>query len=145
MTCFQALVGAHPLPAGRLAVYLEKALREADLSMQIFERIRRKLRGGRDTMASYERQIRDLKSPKRAPKTEKGKVDRERDLRTLRKQLREVELVARLSESGVANRQDGDIESKPVKVTLPATKPVELVLIKSDQVKEEQLQILKAA
>jgi DNA-directed RNA polymerase sigma subunit (sigma70/sigma32) len=43
-------------------------------------------------MASHERQIRDLKSPKRAPKTEKGKVDRERDLRTLRKQLREVEL-----------------------------------------------------
>ena len=41
--------------------------------MQIFERIRRKLRGARDTMASYERQIRDLRSPKRAPKTEKGK------------------------------------------------------------------------
>jgi len=76
----------------KLGVSIQKALREADLSMQIFERIRRKLRSARDTMASYERQIRDLKSPKRAPKTEKGKVDRERDLRTLRKQLREVEL-----------------------------------------------------
>ena len=43
-------------------------------------------------------------------------------------QLREVELVARLSESGVANRQDGDIESKPVRVTLPAKGPVELVI-----------------
>ena len=42
--------------------------------------------------------------------------------------LREVELVARLSESGQANRQDGDIESKPVRVTLPAKTPVELVI-----------------
>jgi RNA polymerase primary sigma factor len=76
----------------KLEASIQKALREADLSMQIFERIRRRLRSSRDTMASYERQIRDLKSPKRAPKTEKGKVDRERDLRTLRKQLREVEV-----------------------------------------------------
>lgn len=29
ITCFQALVGAHPLPAGRLDAYVEKALREA--------------------------------------------------------------------------------------------------------------------
>lgn len=43
-------------------------------------------------------------------------------------QLREVELVARLSESGVANRQQGDVESKPVRVTLPAKGPVELVI-----------------
>lgn len=43
-------------------------------------------------------------------------------------QLREVELVARLSESGSANRQDGDIESRPVRVTLPAKGPVELVI-----------------
>ena len=43
-------------------------------------------------------------------------------------QLREVELVARLSESGVANRQDSDIESEPVRVTLPAKGAVELVI-----------------
>lgn len=43
-------------------------------------------------------------------------------------QLREVELVARLSESGVANRQDGDIESKPVRISLPAKGPVQLVI-----------------
>ena len=43
-------------------------------------------------------------------------------------QLREVELVARLSESGEAMRQDGDLESKPVRVTLPATGPVDLVI-----------------
>ena len=42
--------------------------------------------------------------------------------------MKEVLLVARLSESGIANRQDGDIESKPVRVVLPATKPVELVI-----------------
>jgi len=42
--------------------------------------------------------------------------------------LQEVEVVARLSESGNAKRQDGDLESKPVRVRIPADKPVELVL-----------------
>lgn len=43
-------------------------------------------------------------------------------------QLHEVELVARLSASGQALRQDGDLESAPVRVTLPASKPVTLVI-----------------
>ena len=43
-------------------------------------------------------------------------------------QLQEVELVARLSASGEASRQDGDLESKPVRVKLPADKPVQLVI-----------------
>lgn len=43
-------------------------------------------------------------------------------------QLKEVVLVARLSQSGEGNRQDGDIESKPVRVKLPARAPVELVI-----------------
>ena len=43
-------------------------------------------------------------------------------------QLQEVELVARLSASGDASRQEGDLESKPVRVTLPAGKPVQLVI-----------------
>src|SRR5690606_2958970 len=38
--------------------------------------------------------------------------------------LEEVELVARLSSSGEAMAQEGDLESKPVRVTLPATEPV---------------------
>ncbi|HEY5970926.1 MAG TPA: tetratricopeptide repeat protein [Pseudoxanthomonas sp.] len=42
--------------------------------------------------------------------------------------LQEVELVARLSSSGNAIRQEGDMESEPVRVTLPAATPVELVL-----------------
>ena len=42
--------------------------------------------------------------------------------------LKDVEVLARISESGNAMRQDGDIESKPVRVTLPADKPVKLVL-----------------
>jgi cytochrome c-type biogenesis protein CcmH len=42
--------------------------------------------------------------------------------------MQEVELVARLSESGEAMRQDGDVESKPVRVRLPTTSEVELVL-----------------
>ena len=43
-------------------------------------------------------------------------------------QLKEVVLIARLSQSGIANRQDGDIESKPVRIALPMQKPVALVI-----------------
>lgn len=43
-------------------------------------------------------------------------------------QLREVELIARLSSDGNADRQDGDIESRPIRVMLPANAPVELVI-----------------
>ncbi len=76
----------------KVASSIQRALKQADLSMQIFERVRRKLRTARDTMVSYERQVKDLKAPKRAPRTDKGKVERERDLRMLRRQIREVEL-----------------------------------------------------
>ncbi len=47
--------------------------------------------------------------------------------------LKEVELVARLSASGNAMRQEGDMETAPVRVTLPASTPVELVIGHSDQ------------
>lgn len=40
--------------------------------------------------------------------------------------LKEVELLARISTSGEATRQDGDIESRAVRVALPAPSPVEL-------------------
>ncbi|MBB5877353.1 cytochrome C biogenesis protein [Xanthomonas sp. 3498] len=43
-------------------------------------------------------------------------------------QLQQVQVVARLSASGNAMRQEGDLESAPVTVTLPATTPVELVI-----------------
>lgn len=42
--------------------------------------------------------------------------------------LKEVELIARLSASGDPMRQEGDLESKAMRVTLPADAPVELVL-----------------
>ncbi len=42
--------------------------------------------------------------------------------------LKDVEVIARISESGNAMRQEGDLESKPVRVTLPADTPVKLVL-----------------
>lgn len=47
--------------------------------------------------------------------------------------LKEVELIARLSASGNAMRQEGDLESAPVRVTLPAKRPVELVLGKAEK------------
>lgn len=42
--------------------------------------------------------------------------------------LREVEIVARVSRSGDASRQPGDVESRPLRVVLPAAAPVELRL-----------------
>ncbi len=76
----------------RLGQSIQRALREADLSMQIFERIRRKLRSARDTLAGYDAQVRELRSPKRAPRSERGHQERDREVRALRKQLREVEI-----------------------------------------------------
>ena len=43
-------------------------------------------------------------------------------------QMKDVVLIARLSQSGIANRQDGDIESKPVRIALPSNTPIELVI-----------------
>ena len=43
-------------------------------------------------------------------------------------QLREVELIARVSTSGTAEQQEGDLQSKPVRVTLPTDRPVQLVI-----------------
>ncbi|HAU79808.1 MAG TPA: cytochrome c-type biogenesis protein cycH [Stenotrophomonas sp.] len=42
-------------------------------------------------------------------------------------QLQEVEVVARLSRSGQANRQPDDVETAPVRVRLPHAGPVSLV------------------
>lgn len=42
--------------------------------------------------------------------------------------LREVEVIARISASGNPMRQEGDLESKPVRVALPSKAPVELIL-----------------
>jgi cytochrome c-type biogenesis protein CcmH len=42
--------------------------------------------------------------------------------------LDSVELVARISRSGDASRDADDLESAPVRVTLPARDPVELVV-----------------
>lgn len=42
--------------------------------------------------------------------------------------LDEVEVVARLSMSGIANKQEGDVESQPVRLRLPTKEPVKLVI-----------------
>ena len=42
--------------------------------------------------------------------------------------LKQVDVIGRLSESGNAMRQDGDIESAPVRVALPASEPVRVVI-----------------
>ncbi len=42
--------------------------------------------------------------------------------------LKEVEVFARLSSSGTAMRQDGDVESAPVKLSLPAGQPLAITL-----------------
>jgi RNA polymerase primary sigma factor len=86
--------GGHKAPredTSKLTQSIQRALRDADLSMQIFEGIRRKLRAERDAMSAVDRKINDLRSPKRAPRTDQGRTERERDLRTLRKQLKDLE------------------------------------------------------
>lgn len=46
-------------------------------------------------------------------------------------QLKEVELFARISETGDAMSKEGNLDSAPVRITLPANAPVELVLGKA--------------
>ena len=48
-------------------------------------------------------------------------------------ELKQVELLARLSASGDATRQEGDLESVAVQVSLPATESVKLVLGQPDK------------
>ena len=91
----------------KVASSIQRALKQADLSMQIFERVRRKLRTARDTMVSYERQVKDLKAPKRAPRTDKGKLEREGELRMLRRQIREVELSVGMRSTEFIELMDG--------------------------------------
>ena len=86
--------GGHKRPqegTAELTDQIQRALRDADLSMQIFEGIRRKLRAERDAVVRVNRKIAELNSPKRAPRTENGRVERERDLGVLGKQLKEME------------------------------------------------------
>ena len=47
-------------------------------------------------------------------------------------QMKEVELVARLSSGGTAEQQEGDLESKPVRVMLPTAEPVKLIIGQAD-------------
>ena len=42
--------------------------------------------------------------------------------------LDEIEVVARLSMSGTANKQPGDVDSEPVRVKLPVKQPVKLTI-----------------
>jgi len=70
---------------------IQNALREADLSMQIFEGIRRKLRSERDQILKRHRKVRSLSSPKRAPRSDRGREDRDRELKVLEKEIRAIE------------------------------------------------------
>ncbi len=55
--------------------------------------------------------------------------DRDAAMPTLKlSQVQEVELVARISATGGADRSEDDLDSAPVRVTLPATAPVDLVI-----------------
>jgi RNA polymerase primary sigma factor len=93
--------------AKKLAASIQRELKHADLSMQIFERVRRKVRTARDTLVGYERHVTGLKSPKRAPRTDKGRVERERELRMLRKQIREVEVSVGMRADEFTELMDG--------------------------------------
>ncbi len=76
---------------------IRKALKETDLSMQIFERVRRALRDRRNEMARLDREIRSLASPKRAPRTEKGRVERDGEIAGRAARLGELEVEVGMS------------------------------------------------
>jgi RNA polymerase primary sigma factor len=71
----------------RVVRLIRKALRDADLSMQIFERVRRKLCAQRDEMRRSVESISALRSPKRTPRTERGRELRDRELAELGERL----------------------------------------------------------
>jgi RNA polymerase primary sigma factor len=78
-------------PLEKVEQGIKRALRDADLSMQIFERIRRKLRAFRAEMRRRDARVEDLRSPRRAPRSEKGQASREREVRLARRELRDLE------------------------------------------------------
>jgi RNA polymerase primary sigma factor len=86
-----AAAAAGSAEVARTVKLIRKALREADLSMQIFERVRRKLCARRDEMRRTRDAIGALGSPKRAPRTEHGRELREHDLAQLRERLAQQE------------------------------------------------------
>jgi RNA polymerase sigma factor (sigma-70 family) len=90
---YDALLTPRPIreKIDRIDQGIQRALRDADLSMQIFERIRRKLRAFRGEMAQLDVRLRDLRSARRAPRTEQGKAARDREVRAAKKQLRDLE------------------------------------------------------
>jgi RNA polymerase sigma factor (sigma-70 family) len=86
---------------------IRRALKEADLSMQIFERIRRAVRAFRDDLARADARIQALRHPRRVPRTEKGQAARERDVRAARKDLRAIEARVGMKQPEFAKVMDG--------------------------------------
>jgi cytochrome c-type biogenesis protein CcmH len=114
---------AVPTPAGALTVALKidpsLSARMPDASVFIIARIP----GGPPMPVAAEKHaLRDL-----PPTITLDDSDSPMPTQTL-SALKEVEVFARLSASGDATRQQGDVESKPVRVALPAGQTIELVL-----------------
>jgi RNA polymerase primary sigma factor len=79
--------GAVDRANGRLAHLLD----QADLSVQVQTRLRRGLLAHRQTLLTLEREIEDLKSPRRSPRTAAGQARRRAELREVRQRLRALE------------------------------------------------------
>jgi cytochrome c-type biogenesis protein CcmH len=114
---------AAPAPAGALTVSLKidpsLAARMPDASVFIIARVP----GGPPMPVAAEKHaLRDLPATVTLDDS-----DSPMPTQTL-SALKEVEVFARLSASGDATRQQGDVESKPVRVALPAGQTIELVL-----------------
>ncbi len=71
----------------RMAELLDKA----DLSVQVQTRLRRGLLAHRQALLTLEREISDLKSRRRAPRSESGQARRRAELREVRQRLRALE------------------------------------------------------
>jgi RNA polymerase primary sigma factor len=93
----ELLAQGNPSEIEKVVKAMRKALREADLSMQIFERVRRKLCARRDEMRAAVEAIAQLSSPKRVPRTERGRELRDLELAQLAARVSQQEKIVGLA------------------------------------------------
>ena len=81
-----------------------QALHQADLSLRVLEQVRVRLRAALAELDALGARREDLRSPRRRPRSESGRLRRQRELRALAAQRRELERVIGLPEPGYRER-----------------------------------------
>jgi RNA polymerase primary sigma factor len=84
----------------RASSRMVQLLDQADLSVQVQTRLRRALLAHRQALLTIQGEIEDLKSPRRAPRSESGRARRRSELREVRQRMRAVEQELGVSAAG---------------------------------------------